>query len=137
MSDNEHRPEYLWENDPTWKASWRRPISQILYGLLTHRDLGDPYPAKMAEAMVERRYFGDGPAVYAEAIAQALAHEGPITRAIETSHSEQAIRDFLARVAVELTALQPWRPAPDPGSRPRSLGRAVADEADEDRQNGR
>ena len=66
---------------------------------------------QMAEAMVERRYFGDGPAVYADAIVQAQQYDGPLIDEIETPHSEQVFRDFLRRLAGELDQRRPWQSA--------------------------
>lgn len=121
-----YRASYLSEPG---EDGWRGTINQILYTLIGHGDLSDPAPAQVARAMVERRYFEAGPEDYSKGISEALAHVGPIAGGIPISHSEQAIRDFLARVAVELTSLQPWPPAPGPRSRPRLFGRLVADES--------
>ncbi|MCX5118588.1 hypothetical protein OG992_15500 [Micromonospora sp. NBC_00362] len=88
--------------------NWKGVINQILYGLMFTPQLDDDSASQMAEAMVERRYFGDGPAVYADAIVQAQQYDGPLIDEIETSHSEQGFRDFLRRLAGELDQRRPW-----------------------------
>lgn len=70
--------------------------------------LDDSSAGQMATAMVERRYFGDGPGVYADAISQALGNTGLLTDEIETPHSEHDFRDFLRRLAAELDERRPW-----------------------------
>ncbi|MEV4820506.1 hypothetical protein [Micromonospora sp. NPDC049274] len=87
---------------------WKGVINQILYGLIFTPQLDDPSAGQMAAAMVERRYFGDGPGVYADAIAWARQYAGPLTDEIETPHSEHDFRDFLRRLAAELDERRPW-----------------------------
>ncbi|MBG6067712.1 hypothetical protein [Micromonospora ureilytica] len=87
---------------------WKGVTNQILHGVMFTAQLDDAAAKQMAAAMVERRYFGDGPAVYADAIVQAQQYDGPLTDEIETSHSEQGFRDFLRRLAGELDQRRPW-----------------------------
>jgi len=87
---------------------WKGVTNQILHGVMFTPQLDDDSASQMAAAMVERRYFGDGPGVYAEAIVQAQQYDGPLTDEIETSHSEQGFRDFLRRLAGELDQRRPW-----------------------------
>ncbi|CCH16214.1 hypothetical protein [Micromonospora lupini] len=88
---------------------WKGVTNQILYGLMFTPQLDDSSASQMATAMAERRYFGDGPAVYADAIARAQRYAGPLTDEIETPHSEQDFRDFLRRLAGELDERRPWQ----------------------------
>ncbi|MEU5912908.1 hypothetical protein [Micromonospora sp. NPDC047527] len=81
---------------------WKGVTNQILYGVMFTPQLDDAAASQMAAAMMERRYFGDGPDVYADAIAQAQRYTGLLTDDIETPHSEQGFRDFLRRLAGEL-----------------------------------
>ena len=105
MSDSESRGDDAGSRDP---RTWAGRINEILYGLLFKTHLDDAVVEQMTRSMIERRSFGDGPAVYAEAIPHALAYSGPLNDEIETPHSEGQIREFLARLADGLDALKPW-----------------------------
>lgn len=112
------------------RISWRGAINQILFELRTQQILDDPIPSKMARAMVGRRYFGAGPDAYAHAISTVLSQEGSTAGDIPTPHTEQAVRDFLARVSEELSALKPWPNYSELSSaRPMSPGQRIAEEA--------
>jgi len=89
-------------------VNWRGVVNQILYGVMDTPTLDDKVVDEMAEAMVEHRYFIEGPALYVEAIAEALKYSGPLTDTFETPHSEETYRDFLARLAKKLESLKPW-----------------------------
>ena len=90
-------------------GEWKGVVNQILYGLIFTPKLDETTAAKMATAMVERRYFGDGPEVYADAIAQALPYHGPLTDEIDTPHSEEQFRAFLHWLGSHLDAQRPWQ----------------------------
>ncbi|KHO25773.1 hypothetical protein [Mycolicibacterium setense] len=99
--------------------TWRGGINMILYGLENTKELDEANAALMADAMVEYRYFVDGPQFFLTAIQDALA-----TRAVimtdewaeppygleELRHSEGEVRNFLAMVAEQLKRRQPWPP---------------------------
>lgn len=87
-------------------TDWRGPVNQILYGLMFTPDLDDKTAAEMADAMMARRYFLDGPEVYERAIRAALATSEPLADAFDTPHNEEAFRGFLARLAARLAASQ-------------------------------
>jgi hypothetical protein len=90
------------------EVEWRGPVNQILYGIIYTPILDDKAVDEMAKAMVEHRYFVEGPQRYAEAIPEALKYTEPLADAFETPHSEEQFRDFLARVAKRLESLKPW-----------------------------
>lgn len=94
----------------------------ILYGIETTVDLDQTNATYMADAMVERRYFVDGPQFFLDAIDGALATEAVIMTSQwaeppygreDLRHSEQEVRQFLTMVAEELRQRQPWPPEPD------------------------
>jgi hypothetical protein len=92
--------------DTARKGDWRGPINQILYGIQFTSTLDSTMASQMAEAMVARRYFRDGPQLYLQAIRSSRTYAGPLNDEIETPHSEDAIRSFLALVADQLEKLQ-------------------------------
>jgi hypothetical protein len=87
---------------------WKGRINAILYGLIFTRQLDDAAVATMADALVEARTMPGGPAVYLAAIEQALRFDGPLNEMISAPHSEEAVRDFLRRLAAELRGRRPW-----------------------------
>lgn len=89
-------------------GDWKGIINQILYGLIFTPELDDGAATRMASAMVERRFFSEGPAVYADAITQALMYEGPLNDEIDAPHNEERLREFLRRLGAQLDALRPW-----------------------------
>ncbi|MEV0805281.1 hypothetical protein [Micromonospora sp. NPDC050200] len=91
------------------RDDWKGVVNQILYGLIFTAELDDVAAARMAEAMVERRYFGAGPGVYAAAITRARRHRGPLTDEMPTPHGEEGFRSFLGLLAAQLDARRPWR----------------------------
>jgi hypothetical protein len=91
---------------------WRGRINAILYGLIFTRELDDAAVRRMADALIAGRTMPDGPAVYYAAIEPALRSGELLNDMIEAPHSEEAIREFLARLAAELDARRPWPPSP-------------------------
>lgn len=89
-------------------GDWKGVVNQILFGVMFTPQLDGTAADQMAAAMVERRYFGDGPAVYADAVEQALRYTGPLTDEIDTPHSEELFRAFLGQLAARLEARRPW-----------------------------
>jgi hypothetical protein len=87
---------------------WKGVVNQILFGVLDTPRLDDDAADRMARAMVERRYFGDGPAAYAAAVEQALEYSGPLADEVGTPHGEEAFRAFLRQLAARLEAHRPW-----------------------------
>jgi hypothetical protein len=94
----------------------------ILYGIETTVDLDQTNASYMADAMVERRYFVDGPQFFLDAIDEALATEAVIMTPQwaeppygreDLRHSEHEVRQFLTMVAEKLRQRQPWPPGPD------------------------
>jgi hypothetical protein len=92
-------------------VEWRGRINAVLYGLIFTRELDDAAVRTTADALVAGRTMPGGPAAYYAAIGPALQSGEPLNEIIEAPHSEEAIRDFLARLAVELDARRPWPPS--------------------------
>ena len=90
---------------------WRGRINAVLYGLIFTKELDDAAVRTTADALVAGRTMADGPGAYYAAIGPALQSDEPLNDIIEAPHSEEAIRDFLARLAVELDARRPWPPS--------------------------
>lgn len=90
---------------------WRGRINAILYGLIFTKALDDAAVRRTADAIIGGRTMPAGPAVYYAAIEPALRAGEPLNDIIEAPHGEEAIRDFLARLAAELDARRPWPPA--------------------------
>ena len=90
---------------------WKGRINAILYGLIFTKELDDAAVHRMADALVAGRTMPMGAAVYYAAIEPALRSGEALNDVIEAPHSEEAIRDFLARLAAELDARRPWPPA--------------------------
>jgi hypothetical protein len=86
------------------EIDWRGRINQILYGLIYTPALDDQVSTQMAEAMRSGRYFLDGAEAYREAITAALESDATISDGIETPHSEEQFRSFLAQLRAKLTA---------------------------------
>jgi hypothetical protein len=84
------------------EIDWRGRINQILYGLIFTQNLDDAAASQMAEAMQARRYFVDGAEEYRDAITEALGTDATLSNGIETPHSEEEFRAFLARVLEKL-----------------------------------
>ncbi len=87
---------------------WRGRINAILYGLIFTKELDDAAIRRMADALIAGRTMPDGPDAYYAAIEPALQSGEPLNDMIQAPHSEEAIRDFLARLAVELDGRRPW-----------------------------
>jgi hypothetical protein len=90
------------------EGDWKGVVNQILYGVMFTPRLDDEAAAQMARAMVERRYFGAGPAAYADAVEQAGRYPGPLTDEIDTPHTDEVFRAFLRSLGTELAARRPW-----------------------------
>jgi hypothetical protein len=91
---------------------WRGTLNQILYLTNYYRDLSDEDAAEVASRMIEYDFFDDGPAVYREAIGQALGSSVLMDEdAVDTRHDESRLREFLGKVAAALDARRPW-PSP-------------------------
>jgi hypothetical protein len=93
------------------EGEWKGRINAILYGLIFTRELDDAEVHRLADAIIEGRTMPAGAAVYSAAIEPALRSGEPLSDIIEAPHSEEAIRDFLARLSAELDARRPWPPA--------------------------
>lgn len=88
-------------------APWRGTINQILYGAQQGR-LDDAAAERTAQAMVDHRVFGNGPAAYLSAIEQALRSDDALVEGLPVRVQEAEFRDFLSRLRERLIALQPW-----------------------------
>lgn len=102
--------------------AWRGGIDMILYSLLFTENLDATNAAFMAQAMVEYRYFTDGPQFFLDTIEDALASDAVIMtedwaeppHGLEKlRHTESEMRGFLAMVGDELRRRQPWPPRPE------------------------
>jgi hypothetical protein len=89
-------------------VEWRGRINAILYGLIFTKELDGSVVRRMADALIDGRAMPGGPDSYYTAIEPALRSGEPLNDMIQAPHSEEAIRDFLARLAVELDARRPW-----------------------------
>jgi len=95
-----------------YDEAWRGTLNQILYLTNYSRDLTAEDAASFAGRMIEYDFFPDGPAVYREALAQALAAPAVLSeQAVPTPHTEATLREFLGKLAAELDARKPW-PSP-------------------------
>ncbi len=102
--------------------SWRGGVNKVLYALETTVHLDEANASIMADAMIERRYFVDGPQFFLDVIRDALSTdaviitdewaEPPYGRE-DLRRTERDIRRFLALVAQNLHERQPWTPAAD------------------------
>lgn len=81
---------------------WRNETNQILYALMSVRDLNDHVAAEMADAMMNGRYFIEGPEAYLNSIQIALDQPDNLTGQIKTPHSEDDLRTFLQLIARHL-----------------------------------
>lgn len=90
---------------------WSGRINAILYGLIFTKELDDAAVRTMADALIAAHTMPGGPAGYYAAIEPALRSGEPLNDVIEAPHSEEAIREFLGRLAVELDRRRPWPPS--------------------------
>lgn len=92
-------------------GEWTGRINAILYGLIFTKELNDAAVHRMADMLIEGRTMPLGAPAYYAAIEPALRSGEPLNDMIQAPHSEEAIRDFLARLAAELDGRRPWPPA--------------------------
>lgn len=101
-------------------ADWRTAINQILFGLTYTRELTDDVVEWNADSAIRYQSLGRGPAVYVEAIQDALASGERLDNSDQLPQfSQQELSKFLTSLASRLDALRPWpeprfRPADDP-----------------------
>lgn len=86
---------------------WRGIINQILYGAQQGR-LDDETAERTAQAMVDHRVFGAGPAAYLSAVEHALRSSDTLVEGLPVRVPEAEFRDFLSRLRERLIAAQPW-----------------------------
>ena len=91
---------------------WKGRINAILYGLIFTRELDDASVRSTADAVLDGRTMPLGVTAYYGAIEPALRSGEPLNDMIQAPHSEEAIRDFLGRLAAELDARRPWPASP-------------------------
>jgi hypothetical protein len=84
-------------------------VNSVIYGLFRAPDLSREVAAGMAQAMVLREYFMDGPEAYSVSLKQALGQSDPVTADLEPPYDEDEVRRFLTLVIEELDKLKPWR----------------------------
>jgi hypothetical protein len=89
------------------KEPWRGWINGILYGVASAPQLDEAVAAGVAQSMVSRRFFEDGPQPYAAAIPQALAYPGRLNDEMQIPYGESEIRAFLVLLAKKLDELRP------------------------------
>jgi hypothetical protein len=82
---------------------WRGRLNQLMYGML-HRPLDERSVDEIASLVAGRRVLTAGAQNYARAIRDALAAGVPLNDDIGTPHTEQQLRNFLARLATRLEA---------------------------------
>ena len=83
--------------------NWKGHINGILYGIQFDRTLDDDVVARVADGVVGGLYVGERAGTL-DALDEALRYSGPLNDQIKTPHSEENIRDFLARLAEVLDA---------------------------------
>ncbi|MQA81098.1 MAG: hypothetical protein GEV10_21880 [Streptosporangiales bacterium] len=114
---------------------WRRLVGGLVYSVQFERDLDDDLAEHQALAMLEEpmRGFGqeDGYAALGEALRSGDDLTDLLPGPIPADHTDQDIRDFVARVRDRMDARRPWvTPAFVPLDASRSdefrTGRAVA-----------
>ena len=99
---------------------WRTPINQILFGLTYTRELTDEVVDWNADSAIRYQSLGRGPAVYYQAIQDALASGEHLDNFDQVPQfSQQELSEFLRALASRLDSLRPWpeprfRPADDP-----------------------
>jgi hypothetical protein len=88
---------------------WRGPINALLYGLIYAPEITDEVVAGCADAAVNYTVLGDGPAVYYQAIQEALSSGEPLDNLRQLPQFDEAqIAGFLRALAKRLDALRPW-----------------------------
>jgi hypothetical protein len=88
---------------------WRGPINGLLYGMIFEPEITDELVKGCANSAVNYTELGDGPAVYYEAIQQALASGERLDGLGQLPQFDQAqIAGFLRALADRLDALRPW-----------------------------
>ena len=88
---------------------WRGPINELLYELIYAPEITDEVVAGCAEAAVNYTVLVDGPAVYYQAIQEALSSGERLDSLGQLPQfSEAQVAGFLRAVATHLDALRPW-----------------------------
>lgn len=97
-------------------ADWRTPINQILFGLTYAQELTDELVEWNADSAIRYQSLGRGPAVYHQAIHDALASGEHFDNFDQVPQfSQRELSDFLTALASRLDKLRPW---PEPRFRP-------------------
>jgi hypothetical protein len=94
---------------------WRGLVNAVLYTVQFDRALDDETVDRVARLLLENPLLGLTPEQEYAALAEALRSGEPLTGDIPQPHSEEAVRDFLARLLNRLDTLRPW---PEPPFRP-------------------
>ena len=97
-------------------SDWRLPINEILFGLTFTEQITDDVVEWNAENAVNYKTLGLGPAIYYQAIKDALASGDELDGLRQVPQfTGSELADFLGDLAVRLDSLRPW---PEPAFRP-------------------
>lgn len=86
-------------------------VNSVIYGLFRAPELSREVAADMAQAMLLREYFLDGPEAYSTGLKQALSQSDPVTADLNPPYEEGEVRNFLGLLTEELDKLKPWPPS--------------------------
>lgn len=111
--------------------SWRTPVNQLLHGLMYEQEITEEMVRWTADAAVKYTSLSLGPAVYYEAIQEALSTGEQLDGLQQLPQFDQVrVAQFLRAVADQLDASRPWaapkfEPINDPGAAWKSFGPAT------------
>ena len=85
-------------NDHGSPTSWRTDINGILYTVQFASELDTSQAQRVADMILQGTAIGGGAALFRASIDQALAQPDALNDDIQTPHTEQQIRAFLAEL---------------------------------------
>jgi hypothetical protein len=85
---------------------WRGYVNQILYGTDLRKNMEEADVERLADALIEQRYFTQPVVDYRNAVAAGLSSGTPL--AFDDDQNESAVQNLLSRLLIVLDSRRPW-----------------------------